>query len=150
MKKIKGKQILPIFQDNVECPELFAEVKYFKIQHPTKIDRSLIHSCLEGPENAVYLRNTINIDKKKSGKIFIKFPDFWEGLIDRSNVSIQITPIGGYSKYYIDNIKNNYYIMFDDNYAAAFSIFVIAERIDVPKLIVEPEEYYSKEEYFKD
>ena len=150
MSKLKGKQILPQFIDNVECPELYAEVKYFKIQHPTKVDKALIHSSLEGPENAVYYKTSIDVNTKKSGKIFIKLPDFWNGLVNKNTLHIQISPIGGFSQYYIDSIQGNYYISFDNNYAKLFNILIIAERIDIPSLIVEPDDYYNREEFFKD
>ncbi len=148
MSKVKGKQIQPIFIDNVECPELYADVKYFRIEHPTKINKALVHSSLEGPEIAVYARILINLEQKKSGKIFIKFPDFWEGLIDKTNASIQITPVGGFCSFYTDTIKDNHFIIFKDNNAKSLNVLIIAERIDVNILNVEPNYYYNKEEHF--
>jgi hypothetical protein len=65
-------------------PELYingviqATAKSFKIPHPTK-NCWLIHGCLEGPEHAIYLRGTVEIEKyKRSCKV--NLPEYFIAL----------------------------------------------------------------------
>jgi hypothetical protein len=50
--------------------------KNFDIPHPTKEGWRLTHSCLEGPEAAVYVRG------KLINTNIIKLPEYWEKLVD--------------------------------------------------------------------
>ena len=42
---------------------IVATTKLFDIKHPTKEGYRLAHACLEGPENAVYIRGRLKNDK---------------------------------------------------------------------------------------
>jgi len=62
--------------------------KAFDIQHPTKEGWRLRHTCLEGPENGVYLRG-----KLKNSNI-IELPDYWVSLVDAESITVSLTQIG--------------------------------------------------------
>ena len=62
---------------------LQAKVKNFIIDHPTKEGKKLVHSCLEGPENAVYVRGRI------TDKNIIELPEYWTNLIDYDTITVE-------------------------------------------------------------
>ena len=61
--------------------------KNFDIPHPTKDGWRLTHSCIEGPEAAVYIRG------KLINKNVIKLPEYWKKLVDPNTITVSITPI---------------------------------------------------------
>jgi len=63
-------------------------VKPFVIDHPTKDDMKLVHACLEGPENGVYIRGRLK------GSNTIVLPEYWTKLVDAESISVQLTQIG--------------------------------------------------------
>jgi len=110
-----------------------AASKSFLIDHPTKPGMKLRYGSLEGPENGVYVRGTLN------GNV-IELPDYWTGLIDPNSITVTLTPIGKYQKLYVEDIQNNkVYVVNDDITDSTVNCFyvVYGERIDVEKLIVE-------------
>ena len=62
--------------------------KGFDIKHPNKDNHRLRHICAEGPEAGVYIRG------KLKGSNTIKLPDYWNGLIDPSTITVTLTQIG--------------------------------------------------------
>jgi len=110
-----------------------ATTKSFVINHPTKPDMKLRYGSLEGPENGVYVRGRSN-----TGVIYL--PDYWVGLVDESTITVNLTPIGGHQKLYVESIENNIITVgggwFD---SLDFFYTVFAERKDVEKLTVEIE-----------
>jgi hypothetical protein len=111
---------------------LYATSKSFKIDHPTKPGKKLIHGSLEGPENGVYIRG-----RTKDG--IIDLPEYWTGLVDENSITVQLTAIGKGQKLYVDNIEdNNVYIGNDNliNKDIDCFYFIQAERKDVAKLEV--------------
>lgn len=122
--------------ENIKTKIIFAEVvmakvKNFVIDHPTKPGKRLVHSCLEGPENAVYIRGRV------SGKV-IKLPEYWKKLVDPRSISILLQPIGAHQnviikRYNIDEVH------LQSNNAQPIDCFyhIYAERIDLPPLETE-------------
>ena len=64
--------------------------KHFQIEHPIKDNHFLVHSCLEGPENAVYYRGQACL-REDAAEIYL--PDFFESLTRPDGRSVLLTPI---------------------------------------------------------
>ncbi len=112
---------------------LTATTKSFLIDHPTKDRMKLQYTCLEGPENAVYVRGRL-----KDSSV-IELPDYWVGLVDEDTITVNLTPIGHSQDLYVQDIINNQIIINDnENINCFYTIF--AERKDVDKLVVEYED----------
>lgn len=70
----------PTLQVNsVTCTNLSCTggTKTFVIDHPLLPDKSLVHACLEGPENAVYYRGEAQL---VNGSAVVELPDYFETL----------------------------------------------------------------------
>jgi len=73
--------------------------KGFDIEHPNKEGHRLRHICVEGPEAAVYIRG-----KCKDTNI-INLPEYWEGLVDLDELSVNLTPFGSPQNLYVEDVK---------------------------------------------
>lgn len=74
--------------------------KGFDISHPTKEGYRLRHICVEGPEDGpIYVRG-----KLEEGNV-IKLPDYWDGLVDKESISVNLTPIGTYQELFVEKIE---------------------------------------------
>ena len=115
---------------------LNATTKNFNIKHPLKEDYRLRYGCLEGPENAVYVRGRTNQKQ-------IVLPDYWKGLVHEDTVTVNITPIGNIN-IWVEKIENNviYINSLEENIDCFYMI--LGERSDVEKLIVEYPEINDK------
>jgi hypothetical protein len=112
--------------------ELSATNKSFVIDHPTKPDMMLRHGSLEGPENGVYVRG------KLVKKNIIELPDYWLGLVDEETITVSLTPMGRFSKLYVEKIENYVvYIQDVESNPINCHFVVYGERKDIPKLDVE-------------
>jgi hypothetical protein len=115
-------------------PELFingviqATAKAFKIPHPIKAGKWLMHGCLEGPEYGIYLRGTEYFRFKKE----IIFPEYFTKIAETFNYSVIIssncfTPI--------KVIKYNHKVIIKSLFPTIKNIeidyMIIAERNDV-------------------
>lgn len=109
---------------------LSATSKSFLIEHPTKPGRQLCHGSLEGPENGVYVRG------KLTGNI-IHLPEYWTRLVDPDSISVQLTPVGKYQELHVVSICNNKVYVQSSQPIPVCYYFIQAERVDVPKLLVE-------------
>lgn len=69
---------------------VLAAKKNFDIKHPTKEGWRLRHTCPEGPSNDVYYRGRV------TGKKEIILPDYWEGLVDWTTITVNLTPVGSH------------------------------------------------------
>ena len=69
--------------------------KNFDIPHPTKEGWRLTHSCIEGPEAAIYVRG------KLINTNIIKLPEYWENLVDPDTITVSVTPIGSYHNIFV-------------------------------------------------
>jgi hypothetical protein len=135
LRKIQGKQIKPNFTETVTAPIVEAELKYFRVKHPNKKGYSLVHSCLEGPENGIYIRGKSNTKK-------INLPDYFVNFVDYNSITVNITCYGSYNSLYVQKIDKELNCVFlnelhktKNNYFDCEYFYVIfAERIDFPKL----------------
>ena len=75
--------------------------KSFDIEHPTKSGWRLRHSCVEGPENAVYIRG------KLEGEHIIKLPEYWKRLINYDTISVNLTSFGRKDNLYVKDIQED-------------------------------------------
>ena len=112
--------------------------KNFDIPHPTKEGWRLTHSCVEGPEAAVYVRG------KLINTNIIKLPEYWEKLVDPDTITVSITPIGAEQSLFVKSIENNIItIGGSDTQFGPLPIHcfyhIFGERIDTERLIVEYE-----------
>ena len=106
--------------------------KSFLIDHPTKEGKQLMHSCIEGPEYAVYFRGKSNLN-------VIKMPDYWEGLVDIDTMTVELTAIGANQNIYVDSIAENGEVTVGSNTDEPLNYFyvVYGERKDIDKLETE-------------
>jgi hypothetical protein len=119
----------------VRTQVLQASIKNFVIDHPTKEGKKLVHTCLEGPENGVYVRGKL-IDES-----IIELPEYWTKLVDESSISISITPLGNSQDIFVSKIENNK-IFLQEKESLPISCFyhIFGTRNDVEKLITEIDE----------
>jgi len=107
--------------------------KAFDIPHPTKENYRLRHVCVEGPENAVYIRG------KLDGENAIKLPEYWKGLINYDTISVNLTPFGRKDSLYVKDIQEDRIIISGDHLTNIRCFYQVwADRSGEP-LIVEYE-----------
>ena len=111
---------------------LMAKTKNFIIPHPTKEDKKLVYACLEGPENAVYVRGRVRNTTK------IELPEYWSRLVDPRTITVCLTPVGSHQNVTIKRYDSRE-IHLQANGGMPIDCFyhVFAERIDVDKLVTE-------------
>ena len=116
----------------IYAEKIMANTKNSVIPHPTKKRKNLVYACLEGPENGVYVRGTLK------GSDTIVLPDVWKKLIDKSSITVSLTPIGAHQDLIVKGIQNNK-IVVQSKAGIPIECFyhVFAERKDVPQLITE-------------
>ena len=105
--------------------------KSFDIPHPNKEGHRLRHVCVEGPESAIYIRGRL------TGKNMIELPEYWDGLVDRDSITVNLTQIKTSQDLIVDSIEKNYIKIISGN-ATKIDCFyhVWANRIG-PELHVE-------------
>jgi hypothetical protein len=112
-----------------------ATSKSFLIKHPdpAKPDKQLQHGVTEGPEHSVFVRG------KLTNNNTIDLPDYWPYLVDNNTITVTITPIGSYQQLYVQSVENNTVtIANNNNMPINCYYYVVGERKDIPKLIVQP------------
>lgn len=109
--------------------------KAFDIQHPNKPGWRLRHICLEGPESAVYYRGRL------TNSNFIKFPDYWVGLVDPETITVSLTQIGSSQDLIVEKIEYDEGIVIQSGTKSNIDCYflIYGERIDGEKLTVEYE-----------
>jgi hypothetical protein len=109
--------------------------KDFDISHPNKENYRLRHSCIEGPEYAVYVRG------KLEGSNVIELPDYWDGLVDLETITVHLTPYKIYQELFVETIRWGKQIIIKNNAGGPIncSYTISAKRIDVRDIIVEYE-----------
>lgn len=118
---------------------LTAPTKNFLIPHPNpdKSDtHTLRHGSLEGAENGVYQRGTLN------GSAVIDLPSYWPDLVDETTITVNLTALGGFQKLYIksksaDQVEIGIEGANASDLHADYTVY--AERKDVAPLVVEEE-----------
>lgn len=114
---------------------LQASIKNFVIDHPTKPGKKLVHTCLEGPENGVYVRG------KVLNRNFIELPDYWKGLVDETTITVSLTPIGSHQDIIVKRIdESKVYLQAKGGIPINCFYHVFATRKDVERLVTEIEE----------
>lgn len=108
-------------------------VKPFNIPHPTKPNMRLVHACLEGPENGVYIRGRLTNNN------IIEVPDYWSGLVDPESITVTLTQIGSSQDLIVDKIEWGKKIYIKSGNASNIDCYYIvnATRKDVAPLPVE-------------
>jgi len=108
--------------------------KNFDIPHPTKDGWRLTHSCVEGPEAAVYIRG------KLINKNVIKLPEYWKKLVDPNTITVSITPIEFHQDIIVKKFDSTEIILESKDTTNIHCFYhVYGERIDTEKLIAEYE-----------
>jgi hypothetical protein len=114
---------------------IWAENKYFRIDHPAKPDHYLIHACLEGPESSVYYRGRAQL---ADGRATIRLPDYFESLTRQEGRTVLLTPEGRepFLLSY-EPIDDGTFRVYGTRPNGAFSWEVKAVRADVEEVAVE-------------
>lgn len=108
--------------------------KNFDIPHPSKEGWRLRHTCLEGPQNDVYIRGRLK------NKTEIELPNYWKDLVDITSISVNITPVGMDQGIFVKRIeKDKVVLQSRANLPIDCFYTVYAERKDGEKLIPEYE-----------
>jgi len=121
------------FSANLSAVSVSSAIKSFNIEHPTKENKRLVHSCLEGPENGVYIRGRLTNNN------VINLPDYWEGLVDPESITVTLTQIRTTQDLIVDAIEWGKRIKVKSGNASTIDCFyvVYGTRKDVPPLEVE-------------
>jgi len=110
--------------------------KTFIIQHPDKQDSYLVHSTLEGPENNVYYKGTGTL---KQGHCRVELPAYFQSLTHNSKATVVLTPVGRTPFLLSYELTDgNAFDVYGNLPDGAFSWMMMAERTDIPPLLVEP------------
>ena len=113
---------------------LQATIKNFVIDHPTKEGKKLVHTCLEGPENAVYVRGRV------LNRTEIELPEYWTKLVDSTTITVSLTPVGAHQDIIVKRIGDNkIYLQAKPGLPIDCFYHIFGTRLDVEKLIVEIE-----------
>jgi hypothetical protein len=108
--------------------------KNFDIPHPSKEGWRLTHTCVEGPEAAVYVRGRV------TSKTEITLPSYWKDLVDIQSITVNLTPIGAHQDIIVKRIDDKkIYLQSKGGMPIDCFYFIMAERKDTEKLIPEYE-----------
>ena len=119
----------------VRTKVLQASIKNFVIDHPTKKGKKLVHTCLEGPENGVYVRG------KLLNKTEIELPEYWTNLVDPDSITVSLTPVGAHQDIIVKRILDNkVYLQAKPGIPINCFYHIFGTRKDVPTLITEIDE----------
>jgi hypothetical protein len=111
---------------------LMARSKNFVIDHPLKENKKLVHACLEGPENGVYIRGRV------TNKNEINLPDYWQKLIDKNTISIQLQPVGAHQNIIVKRWdEKKVYLQAQGGMPIDCFYHIYAERKDIEPLKTE-------------
>jgi len=112
---------------------LSGTTKYFNIEHPTKENKRLIHACLEGPENGVYVRGRL------TNTNIIELPEYWTGLVDPESITVTLTQIGYSQDLIVDRIEWGRRVVLRSGSGSNIDCYytINGTRKDVPVLQVE-------------
>jgi len=116
----------------VRTQVLQASVKNFVIDHPTIQGKKLVHTCLEGPENGVYVRGRL-LNRSE-----IQLPEYWTDLVDEETITVSITSIGAQQDIIVKRIGDNkVYLQSRPGVPINCYYHIFGTRKDVPTLITE-------------
>lgn len=118
--------------DIVRTRILQAQIKNFVINHPTKQGKQLVHTCLEGPENAVYVRGRV------LNRTEIELPEYWTKLVDSTTITVSLTPIGAHQDVIVKRISDNkVYLQAKPGIPINCFYHIFGTRQDVERLVTE-------------
>ncbi len=69
--------------------QMFADIKNFRMEHPTKKGKDIWYACIEGPEAAAYERG---VGTLKNGEAFIQFSEHFELVVNVETMTVILTP----------------------------------------------------------
>ena len=111
---------------------IMAKVKNFAIPHPILPNTNLVYACLEGPENAVYVRGVLRNNDT------IKLPEVWRELVDPRTITVSLTPVGADQGLAVKRSTNNEVVVqAKPGMPIHCHYHIFAERKDVEKLVTE-------------
>lgn len=123
--------------------------KSFDIPHPLKQNWRLRHTCLEGPENAVFYRGRL-----KNNNV-INLPEYWDGLVDPESITVSLTQIGYSQDLVVEKIEWGKRIIIRSSNGANIDCYYLihATRKDTEDLIPEyegktPADYPGNNDYY--
>jgi hypothetical protein len=107
--------------------------KNFDIPHPNRPGWRLRHTCLEGPENAVYFRG------KLTNSNVIELPSYWKGFVDPESITVSLTQIGSSQDLIVEKVEWGSKIIIKSGNASNINCYYLIHgtRIDGENLIVE-------------
>ena len=112
-----------------------AQTKFFSIDHPTKADHQLVHSCLEGPENSVYYRGSARL---RNGEATITLPEYFEALTRKEGRTVLLTAKGKEPfRLSYEDVKDGQFKVYGTSHNGEFCWEVKAVRADVEELRTE-------------
>jgi len=111
---------------------ILSRKKNFDIPHPTKDGWRLTHTCVEGPEAAVYIRGRVRNSTK------IELPEYWRGLVDINTITVNLTPIGAHQDVIVKRWDDEVvHLQSKGGMPIDCFYYIMAERKDTEKLIPE-------------
>ena len=75
--------------------ELFADVKNFRVDHPTEADKDIWYASLEGPEAGAYVRGTATL---VNGTVVVDLPEHFHLIAADDGLTVMLTPLSADSK----------------------------------------------------
>src|SRR5262249_41597207 len=84
-----------MFVDENGLGVVMADVKSFRVPHPTQPDMDIVYACVEGPEVAVYVRGTAHL---VNGEAVISLPDHFASVASPDGMTVQVTPLSADSQ----------------------------------------------------
>lgn len=124
-----------VFSGSLFAETISANLKFFDISHPSKDGWRLKHTCLEGPQNDVYIRGRVR------NSFEINLPDYWKDFVDIPNLTVNITPIGAHQEIAVKRIEASKIVLQSKGNMPIDAFYTVyAERKDVEKLIPEYKE----------
>jgi len=125
-----------LFADSVSMPgHSLSSKKNFDISHPNKDGWRLRHSCLEGPENAVYFRGRL------TDKNVIELPSYWKGFVDPESITVTLTQIGSSQDLIVEKIEWGEKVIIKSGNASNIDCYYVIHgtRLDGDRLVPEYE-----------
>ncbi len=125
-----------LFANSVSMPgHTLSSKKNFDISHPNKDGWRLRHSCLEGPENAVYFRGRLTNNN------IIELPSYWKGFIDPESITVILTQIGSSQDLIVEKIEWGARVIIKSGNASNIDCYYVIHgtRLDGDKLVPEYE-----------
>lgn len=114
---------------------LRANSKSFEIDHPTKPNKKLVHSCIEGPEVGVYYRGR---GRLINGQARVELPEYFNALTRDNTTTILLTAKGRVPFFLsYDDFDEKSFVVYGSVEEGEFEWEVKAVRADVEPLQVE-------------